>query len=73
MSGFFRPCKEYTTEHWKFCSQLKECASELCGVRKNVQGVQTIGIDRLKGSLRVIEYSGEGTVQREGIEKKHNY
>jgi hypothetical protein len=32
--GFFRLCKEYTIEHWRFCSQRKECASRLCGVRK---------------------------------------
>jgi hypothetical protein len=30
--GFFRLCKECRTEHWKFFSQLKECASKLCGV-----------------------------------------
>jgi hypothetical protein len=32
--GFFRLCKECTIEHWNFCSQHKECASELYGVRK---------------------------------------
>jgi hypothetical protein len=33
-SGFFRLCKECTTQHLKFCSHRKECASELCGVKK---------------------------------------
>ena len=33
-SRFFRLCKECTIEHWRFCSQRKECASELCWVRK---------------------------------------
>ena len=27
-------CKECTTKHQRLCSQHKECASQICGVRK---------------------------------------
>jgi hypothetical protein len=57
-------CKECTTEHWKFCSQRKECASELYGVRKNVPGGRTRVITNSKRSLKVVEHLGGKTVQR---------
>jgi hypothetical protein len=63
-SGFFRLCKECTTEHWRFCSQRKECASELCGVRKE-RARRTHQSDKnSRETSRLLNTLEEGTVQR---------
>jgi hypothetical protein len=54
-----RLCKECTIEHWIFCSQRKECASELYGVRKERVRRAHQSDHKLKRNLRVTEYSVE--------------
>jgi hypothetical protein len=72
-SGFFRLCKECTTEHWKFCSQRKECTSELCGVRKEHARRAHQSDKNSRRNLKVTEYLRggicAGKAQRDRVTK----
>jgi len=59
---FFRLCKECTPKHLRFCSQRKECASELYRVRKEC--VRRVHQDdkKFKRNLKDFEYIGGETV-----------
>jgi hypothetical protein len=65
-SGFFRLCKECTTEYWKLCSQCKECASELFRVREEraQEGTpEKLQLKRLLNTLEESLYAGVSVAQ----------
>jgi hypothetical protein len=63
---FFRLCKECIIEHLKFCSQGKECASELCGVKKERAKRAHQNDKNSRRNLKAIEY-----LRGETVQKKH--
>jgi hypothetical protein len=54
----------------RFCSQRKECASELCGVRKERARRAHQSDHKLKRNLKVTEYLRGGTVRKKHRETK---